>query len=464
MTNAFAAFYNLIIKRGYFPKRWLDILDAMIGKGKGMLLGKLRIITLIEADLQYLMRIYLSNEEEENIEKDSRFSKANCGSRRNYSIESASLEKRLIFDNSMISGKESVYAITDLQACYDRQLAEIGSIVEESAGRDRDAVKLFSKVIPNWRHCIQTGHGISNSYCGGELDPLAGAGQGNRFSGDARRDTSCLILKSIEDKQFGMNFASKATTEREQVAAVAHADDNDLVTDGECAEENMNSGFKIFNDMNEATGGCVEEKKSKFFACKWKVRSGRKTMSNLDRKVVINESNLQQIHCKKNEKTLGVIMGPALTWDSQFVEMVNEMKDAIGALKQTAIVVSTASMCYNMCLIKKVHYGSGMFTINDRQEKILMKIYESALLNKMGLSKKFPRKVLHPRKSALGVGLMAPKTIMSVLALKLHLSHQRGETRVSKLTNINEENMRLYYGYSDSAVDSTIEWNPSVTS
>ena len=141
----------------------------MIGKGKGMVLGKLWIITLIEADLQFIMRIYLGDEDQELIENDNRFSKANYGSRRNYSIETALLEKRLIFDNSMISGKETIYAITDLQACYDRQLAEIGSIVEESAGRNRAAVKLMSKVIPQWRHYIRTGFGISHSYYGGNL-------------------------------------------------------------------------------------------------------------------------------------------------------------------------------------------------------------------------------------------------------------------------------------------------------
>lgn len=141
----------------------------MIGKGKGMVLGKLRIIASIEADLQHIMRTHLGDEDQELIENDNRFSKANCGSRRNYSIETALLEKRLIFDNSMILGKETICAITDLQACCDRQLAEIGSIVEESAGRDRAAAKLMSKVIPLWRHYIRTGFGISNLYYGGSL-------------------------------------------------------------------------------------------------------------------------------------------------------------------------------------------------------------------------------------------------------------------------------------------------------
>ena len=373
----------------------------MIGKGKGMLLGKLRIIALIEADLQHVVRMHLGDDEEETIENDCRFSKANYGSRRNYSIETALLEKRLIFDNSLLSGKETIYTITDLQACYDRQLAEIGSIVEESAGRDRAAVKLMSKVMPNWQHCVRTGHGISVSYYGGEFDKLAGTGQGNRFSGDVCRDTSCLILKVIENENLGMNFDSNVTQKSMHVAAVSYVDDNDLVTDGVNVEDKMNKGVNTFNSSHEATGGLVEEKKSKFFAHQWKVRSGRKVIDNKEKKTCMQDAELKQIDCKKQERTLGAMISPALIWDAQFVKMVNKMKDAIGSLKNTTMAVSTASMYYNMCLIKKVYYGCGILKLNDSQVKILKTIYESVILNKLGLSVKFPRKVLHARKSAL---------------------------------------------------------------
>ena len=34
--------------------------------------------------------------------------------------------------------------------------------------------------------------------------------------------------------------------------------------------------------------------------------------------------------------------------------------------------------------------------------------------------------------------------------------------RISKLININEENARLYYGFSTSMIDSKLEWNPRI--
>ena len=75
-----------------------------------------------------------------------------------------------------MSGKLTIYHLTDLQSCYDRQLANIGGIVEESVGRDRQAIKLITKVIPNWKHHLSTAFGISEKYYGGEQRHLAGTG------------------------------------------------------------------------------------------------------------------------------------------------------------------------------------------------------------------------------------------------------------------------------------------------
>ena len=85
------------------------------------------------------------------------------------------------------------------QSCCDRQLANIGGIVKESIRRDRQVIKLITKVTPNWNHCISTSCGISEMSYGSEENQLAGTRQGNRFSGDVCRDASCLIIKRIAD-------------------------------------------------------------------------------------------------------------------------------------------------------------------------------------------------------------------------------------------------------------------------
>ena len=109
--------------------------------------------------------------------------KSNCGSRKNYSIESALLEKRIVFDNSLLSREKNIYHLTDLKSCYDRQLANVGALIEESIGVNKNAMQLMTKTIPRWKHHMSTAFGISEEYCGGEQNVMAGTGQGNKFSG-----------------------------------------------------------------------------------------------------------------------------------------------------------------------------------------------------------------------------------------------------------------------------------------
>ena len=107
----------------------MKILEVIIEKSKGVKLGKLRVIQLIEADLQMIMRLSMKNRNIEKIEQDKRILKSNFGSRPKYSIEIAILQKRLIYDNSKLTNELIIYNMIDLEACYDRQLANIGSII-----------------------------------------------------------------------------------------------------------------------------------------------------------------------------------------------------------------------------------------------------------------------------------------------------------------------------------------------
>ena len=58
MVKVLVRFYNAMIKHYYFSSRWLDVLDVMVEKGKGNKINKLRVIQIIEADLQVLMIIF----------------------------------------------------------------------------------------------------------------------------------------------------------------------------------------------------------------------------------------------------------------------------------------------------------------------------------------------------------------------------------------------------------------------
>ena len=49
----------MVISKVAYLERWLKVLDVVIEKVKGLLLGKIRIMQLIKADLQLKMRIFV---------------------------------------------------------------------------------------------------------------------------------------------------------------------------------------------------------------------------------------------------------------------------------------------------------------------------------------------------------------------------------------------------------------------
>ena len=100
MTGILIKFYNVIVRKQYYPKRWLKVLDVMLDKGKEPLVRKLQTIQLIKADFQLIIRIFIGLRNRGSIEWDQRISKFNYRSRKRYNIEEVILKKRLLYDIS----------------------------------------------------------------------------------------------------------------------------------------------------------------------------------------------------------------------------------------------------------------------------------------------------------------------------------------------------------------------------
>ena len=60
--------------------------------------------------------------------------------------------------------------VTDLSAYYDRQLANIESLVLESVGVNRLVIRIVAKVLSRFSYHICTGFGISKDYYGSKTE------------------------------------------------------------------------------------------------------------------------------------------------------------------------------------------------------------------------------------------------------------------------------------------------------
>ena len=70
------------------------------------------------------MRIHLGIRTHDRVDLDDRTSKHNHGSIKGCSIENTLLEKRLMMDHEK-TGEANVHAMSDLEACCDRQTPEL---------------------------------------------------------------------------------------------------------------------------------------------------------------------------------------------------------------------------------------------------------------------------------------------------------------------------------------------------
>ena len=122
------------------------------------------------------------------------------------------------------------------------------------------------------------------------------------------------------------------------------------------------------------------------------------------------------------------------------------MSQSITKIMNMDINSYQACMYFNVYMIKSVFFGYGVIELNSKEEKELKRIYEEPMLVKLGFSKKFPRIILYTRKSALGVGLMQPSTIIAILKLKSYIRNKRKQRNVTKSINIQEEYQEIEVG------------------
>ena len=103
----------------------------------------------------------------------------------------------------------------DLKLCYDRQLAQIESIVQELIGVKRLLIKLFAKLILVIEHHIYTSFGVSKEFYGGWQLKQAGIGQGYVVLVNICRDSICFIFKVIQEERIGIIIIAPITKAEE---------------------------------------------------------------------------------------------------------------------------------------------------------------------------------------------------------------------------------------------------------
>ena len=82
--------------------------------------------------------------------------------------------------------------MTDLKSCYNRQLAQVGSIIKELVGIERKLLTFITKLLPRIKHHICIAYRASQEYYGEDSDKIASTRQGYIALSNIFKDSSCF--------------------------------------------------------------------------------------------------------------------------------------------------------------------------------------------------------------------------------------------------------------------------------
>jgi len=86
------------------------------------------------------------------------------------------LEKKLDFNSTIRDYKRNINTITNLEAYYDCQLPNLGSIIKESVRVERKCIALITKVLSIMNHYVCILFGISKQSYSSKEEEIASTG------------------------------------------------------------------------------------------------------------------------------------------------------------------------------------------------------------------------------------------------------------------------------------------------
>jgi hypothetical protein len=225
-----AAMVSVPLDSGFCPSRWKHAMDIMLEKTPGVSRSdKLRIIQLLEADLNQVLRIALAR----NIgrlakEHEGVISKHQYG--RSHKTCMTPVLNKLLTVQFIIQKKiEGIVFDNDAQGCYDRIISGIALACLRRIGYSKNSTSMLGLLWSQLEHHVATAYGMSDKTYSSTLEKLLyGIGQGSCASPilwgllnqllftALGEEFECIKLVSVdgkvEHKRPGGSFVDDTTT------------------------------------------------------------------------------------------------------------------------------------------------------------------------------------------------------------------------------------------------------------
>ena len=136
----------------------------MIEKVKGRpYLHKLRVIHLLEADYDLLLKLIISRRTRWHSERHRNLDDSQWGSMPGRNCAELALIKEIFYDNARRLRMNVATMDLDAKACYDRMLVPLISLASRHHGTSDSFVKLHADTLQHMQYHIKTATGVTSA-------------------------------------------------------------------------------------------------------------------------------------------------------------------------------------------------------------------------------------------------------------------------------------------------------------
>jgi hypothetical protein len=193
------------------------------------MLHKLRVIHIMEADYNLILKILFGKRLMQNCERHGTLGQLQDGFRKGRSTTRTLLHNELLNDYHKRLRIDNYVGLTDISGCFDRILPPIISLLNRKNGCPKTAVQMHAKTLLRAKYHLKTKQGISDMSYSNEISPVYGNGQGAGDSPSQWSQESAMLFDIYESRMEGASMSLRTGERLVNLPMAAFADDTNLL-------------------------------------------------------------------------------------------------------------------------------------------------------------------------------------------------------------------------------------------
>lgn len=419
------------LEAGFSPTEWEKFEDCSIPqKAKVLLAEKMQTICLMDPAYNMNDKAYGRFLMDYN-KKWGTLADEQAGRRRLRRAAEVALQKVLTMDLFCQLRRAGFLCSNDALQCYDRIVHNIAILCMLSRGADLKALQSLFATLQNGEHSVMTGCGLSEETHGGKrrmqngLLPIQGVLQGNGMGPFIWATISTILIACMHKMGHVAHLAGCISGMVIKLMGYTFVDDtyvNYFAKDNNTSTTSILQEFQDSVDCWEgvlrATGVGMEHSKTfwhlvdfKWTGGKWEYLTEEEAPGEITLRKPDSEERapLKSKEADEASKTLGLFIAMDRNQEKEVEYLEKKGTEWADAMRtSTGLERNDAWEVFLTTIMSTFQYPAAAITLTWEQWETVLKQVLTVGLNKLGISRMFPRKVLFGTRLHQGMGVMHP--------------------------------------------------------